>query len=265
MAEVAHCSSDPTSAERVPAIDGFAAEEIGAALCLTRRAADSHLGLALDLFERLPAVGEALRRGLIDLARARVICESTCSPGGDRGPPGGRRRVGAGRGPHHRSTRSPGAAAGPLRATRGSRRALPGGGGGTAGDVPPQRRGDRRPRCLQPPRRAGGGLHAHPRRRGPYGEAGGGSPQHRPVAQRPPLGPPRWGPLHQGAAGGGRPPHRPHHPRRARLQPGGDPRVRADRGRRRPPGGRRPARFGVAGHRHRPGERVGCLERDHPP
>ena len=77
MAEVAHCSSDPTSAERVPAIDGFAAEEIGAALCLTRRAADSHLGLALDLFERLPEVGEALRRGRIDLARARVICEST--------------------------------------------------------------------------------------------------------------------------------------------------------------------------------------------
>ena len=38
MAEVAHCSSDPTSAERVEAIDEFAAEEIGAALCLTRRA-----------------------------------------------------------------------------------------------------------------------------------------------------------------------------------------------------------------------------------
>ena len=57
MAEVAHCSSDPTSAERVPAIDGFAAEEIGAALCLTRRAADSHLGLALDLVRAAPRGG----------------------------------------------------------------------------------------------------------------------------------------------------------------------------------------------------------------
>jgi Domain of unknown function (DUF222) len=37
-----------------------------------------HLGPALDLIERLPQVGDALRRGWIDLARARVICESTC-------------------------------------------------------------------------------------------------------------------------------------------------------------------------------------------
>jgi hypothetical protein len=65
MAEVAHCSSDPMSAERVGAIDEFAAEEVGAALCFTRRAADMHLGLALDLIERLPQVGDALRRGLI--------------------------------------------------------------------------------------------------------------------------------------------------------------------------------------------------------
>jgi Domain of unknown function (DUF222)/HNH endonuclease len=78
MAVVAHCSSDPMSTERVEAIDEFAAEEIGAALCFTRRAADMHLGLALDLVDRLPAVGEALRQGRIDLARARVICEGTC-------------------------------------------------------------------------------------------------------------------------------------------------------------------------------------------
>ncbi len=36
-----------------------------------------HLGLALDLVERLPEVGEALRQGRIDLARARVICDGT--------------------------------------------------------------------------------------------------------------------------------------------------------------------------------------------
>jgi hypothetical protein len=59
-------------------MDEFAAEEIGAALCFTRRAADIHLGLALDLVERLPEVGEALRQGRIDLARTRVICEGTC-------------------------------------------------------------------------------------------------------------------------------------------------------------------------------------------
>jgi hypothetical protein len=78
MAEVAHCSSDPMSAERVEALDEFAAEEIGAALCFTRRAADIHLGLALDLVERLPKVWETLDQGRIDLTRARVICEGTC-------------------------------------------------------------------------------------------------------------------------------------------------------------------------------------------
>jgi hypothetical protein len=66
------------SVERVDDIDEFAAEEIGAALCFTRRAADTHLGLALDLAEKLPKVGDALRLGLIDLARARVIVDGTC-------------------------------------------------------------------------------------------------------------------------------------------------------------------------------------------
>jgi Domain of unknown function (DUF222) len=78
MAEVAHCSSDPSSAERVAAIDEFASDEIGAALRLTRRAADIHLGLALDLVEERPRVWEALHQGRVDLARARVICEGTC-------------------------------------------------------------------------------------------------------------------------------------------------------------------------------------------
>jgi hypothetical protein len=58
-------------------VDEMAASEIRTALSLTRRAADHHLGLAQDLIRRLPQVGEALRDGLIDLARARVICNET--------------------------------------------------------------------------------------------------------------------------------------------------------------------------------------------
>ena len=54
-----------------------AAAEIGAALRLTRRAADSDLALAVALKERLPEVWEALAAGRIDLRRARVIVHGT--------------------------------------------------------------------------------------------------------------------------------------------------------------------------------------------
>jgi len=54
-----------------------AAAEIGAALRLTRRAADSDLALAVDLKDRLPEVWEALASGKIDLRRARVIVHGT--------------------------------------------------------------------------------------------------------------------------------------------------------------------------------------------
>ena len=54
-----------------------AAAEIGAALRLTRRAAEYDLALALDLKERLPEVWEALATGAIDLRRARVIVAGT--------------------------------------------------------------------------------------------------------------------------------------------------------------------------------------------
>lgn len=53
------------------------AAEIGAALRLTRRAADSDLALAVDLKERLPKVWKALAAGRIDLRRARVIVHGT--------------------------------------------------------------------------------------------------------------------------------------------------------------------------------------------
>ena len=54
-----------------------AAAEIGAALRLTRRAADSDLALALDLKNRLPEVWKALAAGKIDLCKARVIVRET--------------------------------------------------------------------------------------------------------------------------------------------------------------------------------------------
>ncbi len=58
------------------AMEGTVAE-VRAALALTRRAAESDLDLAWSLRERLPMVLEALRRGEIDLRRARVLVDST--------------------------------------------------------------------------------------------------------------------------------------------------------------------------------------------
>lgn len=58
------------------AMEGAVAE-VRAALALTRRAAESDLDLAWSLRERLPMVLEALRRGEIDLRRARVLVDST--------------------------------------------------------------------------------------------------------------------------------------------------------------------------------------------
>ena len=51
----------------------FAADEIRAALQLTRRSAEFRLGEAIDLIERLPRVWSMLSHGQIDLARARVL------------------------------------------------------------------------------------------------------------------------------------------------------------------------------------------------
>ncbi len=51
--------------------------ELRAALTLTRRAADSELGFAYDLVERLPAVWDALNSGDIDLRKAREIARGT--------------------------------------------------------------------------------------------------------------------------------------------------------------------------------------------
>ncbi|MDJ0960906.1 MAG: DUF222 domain-containing protein, partial [Acidimicrobiia bacterium] len=54
-----------------------AAAEIAAALCLTRRAADTELSMALDLDRRLPQVGDALERGHLDRRRAGALLHGT--------------------------------------------------------------------------------------------------------------------------------------------------------------------------------------------
>jgi hypothetical protein len=55
-----------------------ASSEIGTALHLTRRGADTQLGLAYQLHQRLPHVWQALSDGVIDLHRARVLADQTC-------------------------------------------------------------------------------------------------------------------------------------------------------------------------------------------
>lgn len=54
-----------------------AAAEIRVALRLTRRAADSELGFALDVRQRLPMVYEAMTSGDLDWRRARILVDGT--------------------------------------------------------------------------------------------------------------------------------------------------------------------------------------------
>jgi hypothetical protein len=79
ICETAYCPpGDHTSQpERTEMPDEYAGDEIRWALTLTRRAADTLLGTAYQLLERLPAVHEALRSGAIDLPKARVLAEET--------------------------------------------------------------------------------------------------------------------------------------------------------------------------------------------
>jgi hypothetical protein len=73
-------------AERTPAappgefpaqLSEFIADEIAAALTLSARAADAYLDLALDLATRLPGTAQALRSGVIDYLKARLIADAT--------------------------------------------------------------------------------------------------------------------------------------------------------------------------------------------
>jgi Domain of unknown function (DUF222) len=60
-------------------VSEFAADEIAARLRVTRRAADIKLSLALALAERLPATADALRKGNIDIGKAKAIAELTAN------------------------------------------------------------------------------------------------------------------------------------------------------------------------------------------
>ena len=63
---------------RIPTLNDLfdtSSSEVQAALSLTRRSADIQVELTFLLCERLPGVWEALHAGLIDLARARILCD----------------------------------------------------------------------------------------------------------------------------------------------------------------------------------------------
>ncbi len=78
MVEVGLCGIGPDDELPRRAAPGeFSADEIRAALVLTRRAADAQFWLAHDLLTRLPAVHAAMDAGALDEPRARVLSEWT--------------------------------------------------------------------------------------------------------------------------------------------------------------------------------------------
>lgn len=77
MAAVSDAIEELDGPEDVEAIWDGAAAEIRAALRLTRRAADTELGIAMDLRERLPRLHESFRSGDLDVRRVRTILNGT--------------------------------------------------------------------------------------------------------------------------------------------------------------------------------------------
>jgi hypothetical protein len=77
MVEVGLSGPAPDDLARMAVPDEFSADEIRAALMLTRRAAETQFSLAYDLITRLPAVHAAMDVGLVDEPRARVLSEWT--------------------------------------------------------------------------------------------------------------------------------------------------------------------------------------------
>lgn len=79
MVEVAHCAegSSDSPAVRVEERVEFASDEVRAALALTRRSAETDMGLALELAERLPEILEAFRGGRLSLGKVWVIVKAT--------------------------------------------------------------------------------------------------------------------------------------------------------------------------------------------
>jgi Domain of unknown function (DUF222) len=61
--------------ERTDTPDEYVVGEVAFALCWTQSRANSEVGLALEAIDRLPVVFDALARGAIDVAKAKVIYE----------------------------------------------------------------------------------------------------------------------------------------------------------------------------------------------
>ncbi|GAA1292594.1 hypothetical protein Psi02_50110 [Planotetraspora silvatica] len=74
MAEVGLYESSPCDMKKMVQPDKYA-DEIRAALTLTRRAAEYEYWFSYFLASRLPQVRDALQSGRIDKARARVFCD----------------------------------------------------------------------------------------------------------------------------------------------------------------------------------------------
>jgi hypothetical protein len=66
-----------TTVERVSAPGEFAAEEARAALVWSRSRAERAFGFAVDIFGRLPVLGEAMLAGALDEPRARALVDWT--------------------------------------------------------------------------------------------------------------------------------------------------------------------------------------------
>ena len=75
MTKVAEAINPEDMAEDI--VEQAASAEIAAALRLTRKAADSEMNLALELWQRLPEVWRALCDGVIDVHRARILVDGT--------------------------------------------------------------------------------------------------------------------------------------------------------------------------------------------
>lgn len=84
MVEVGLCDIGPDDElPRRATPDDYAADEIRAALVLTRPAAEGQFWLAYDLVTRLPAVHAAMDAGAVDEPRARIFSEWTAELSGD--------------------------------------------------------------------------------------------------------------------------------------------------------------------------------------
>lgn len=77
MVESGRCIGRPDEVARSVEPDEFAADEIRAALVLTRRAAENQFWLAYDVVTRLPPLHAAMTAGLLDEPRARIFTEWT--------------------------------------------------------------------------------------------------------------------------------------------------------------------------------------------